>query len=574
MMRPLPTQAGMTEIRLAQAQRLRDGAKTSALIVIGVITYVFIILIASGDNINALIWACLTLPMVGVTLIYAKVGVSGPITKSNYKRYLLGHVLVTIMTGLIWSSFGIFHTDYSSYTSLFIVGSIVCSITAGGMFPGSDYRPAYIALAVCTILPVAIFWILTAPPTIRYFALGLTLFFLFGIYSSARAEINSRDGIIARTQQQLTEETLGRIQVVRENYEEKSRFLAATSHDLSQPLHAQGYFLDALGYLLDRPDQRDLLDKVSASWRAQKDMLDDLVRVTRLDGGVLQPNPEPMNLRDLLDDLCREHQVSVGETGVTIDRHFESTPLISDPTFLRRIISNILSNAVKFSPQDGHITVTLNATASGATVTVRDRGPGIPNHSRADIFDAFTQTGSAAERPDGSGLGLSIVKRLSEKIGASVNLDTPNDGAGLLVTIMIPSHLTLPSQDTGDDQPRRTNLVMIIDDEIDIRDAMMAALSYWGVQAIAAETLSEAAALLRLTRQSPDMMIVDYHLGDGVKGSAVIAALREEFGPDIPAALMTGNVSQVQSDPDIPIVPKPVAPNVLRQLVGLSDQAE
>lgn len=566
-------QASMVGIRLAQARRLQVGAKTSALLVTGIITYVCIILVASSEYTDALIWICAALPMVGVTLLYARFGVSGPITTDNFRRYLLGHVLVTIVTGLVWSSFGIYHTDYSTYTSLFIVGSIVCSITAGGMFPGSDYRPAYVALAICTILPVAIFWILTAPPTIRYFALGLALFFLFGLYSSARAEINSRDGIIARTQQELTKETLGRMRVVRDGYEEKSRFLAATSHDLSQPLHAQGYFLDALGYLLDRPDQRELLDKIQASWRAQKDMLDDLVQITRLDGGVLQPNPEAVDLASLLGDLCREHQVSVGDTGVVIEAVIDPAPLISDPTFLRRIIGNILSNAVKFSPQGGLITVRLAATATGATVSVRDRGPGVPDHARADIFNAYTQTETDSEadvvRPDGSGLGLSIVKRLCEKIGASVHLITPDDGLGLLVTIDIPS-----AQIADSDPLIAANLVLVIDDEADIRDATMAALSHWGVQAICAGTLAEAATLLRLLGQSPDMMIVDYRLGGGVKGSAVIAALREEFGPDIPAALVTGDVSQVRSGANTQLVAKPVAPDTLRRLVGQLDQTE
>lgn len=567
------TQAGIANIRLAQAKRLRAGAMSSAMIVTGVITYVCIILIASGEYTAALIWVCAALPMVGATLLYARFGVSGPITSDNYPRYLFGHVLVTIATGLVWSSFGIYHTDYSSYTSLFIVGSIVCSITAGGMFPGSDYRPAYVALAICTILPVAIYWILTAPPTIRYFALGLTLFFLFGLYSSARAEINSRDGIIARTQQELSKETLARMRVVRDGYEEKSQFLAATSHDLSQPLHAQGYFLDALGYLLDRPDQRALLDKIQASWRAQKDMLDDLVRITRLDGGVLQPNPVAMDLADLLGDLCREYQVSVGGTGVVIMPNLESVPLISDPTFLRRIIGNILSNAVKFSPQAGLIMVSLAATEKGARLTVRDHGPGIAEHARGDVFNAYTQAdddnGAKTQRPDGSGLGLSIVKRLSEQIGASVRLITPNDGMGLCVEIIIPS-----LQPPIGDQQTRANLVVIIDDEVDIRDGMMAALSHWGVQAICAETLDEATALLRLLGQTPDMMIVDYRLSDGVKGSHVIAALRAEFGENIAAALITGDVNQVQSGPNIQIVPKPVAPETLRRLVGLLDQAE
>lgn len=563
------TQAAISEIRLAQAQRLRDGARSSALIVMGVITYVTIILSASGSYQYALIWLIATVPMVGVTLIYAKYGVNGPLSKDNHRRYLFGHVLVTLMTGIIWSGFSIYQTDYSSYTSLFIGGSIVCSITAGGMFPGSDYRPAYVALAIATILPLAIFWILTAPPTIRYFALGLILFFLFGLYSSARAEINSREGIIARTQQDLANETLSRMRVVREGYEEKSRFLAATSHDLSQPLHAQGYFLDALGYLLDRPDQRELLDKIRASWRAQKDMLDDLVSVTRLDGGVLEPNPEPIDLANLLADLCREQQIGVGDRGVTVDGRFRAATINADPTFLRRIISNILSNAVKFSPQDGRVTVTLAPTDSGAKVTVRDRGAGIPEEARATIFDAYTQSGaempSGAERPDGSGLGLSIVKRLCEKIGASVTLITPDDGPGLLVDIDIPSHTLLPADST-----QSARIVIIIDDEVDIRDAMMGALSHWGVQAICAADLAEAAALLRLTAQIPDLMIVDYHLEDGVKGDQVIAALRAEFGPDIAAAIVTGNVSHVDRGPNTQLIPKPVAPETLRRLVGLA----
>jgi signal transduction histidine kinase/CheY-like chemotaxis protein len=564
-----PDHAGMADIRLTQAQRLRDGANVSAMIVTGVIAYVCIILIASDHARNAFIWACLTLPMVAVTLIYARFAVSGSISKDNYKRYLRGHILVTIITGLIWSGFSIYHTDYSSYTSLFVVGSIVCSITAGGMFPGSDYRPAYIALAISTILPVAFYWTLTAPPTIRYFALGLSLFFLFGVYSSARAELNSRDGIIARTQRNLSEETMTRMRVIREGYEEKSRFLAATSHDLSQPLHAQGYFLDALGYLLDRPDQKELLDKIRANWTAQKDMLDDLVRVTRLDGGVLLPQPEMTDISSLLIDLCREHQIGIDPKSVVTERDTDPIQAITDPTFLRRIVGNILSNAVKFSPQEGVISVTLRETETGAKITVRDHGPGIPEAGRAALFGAYAQAETDSVRPEGSGLGLSIVKRLSEGIGVSVDLQTPKAGPGLFVAIDVPS---METQRLGTRSP--ASLVVIIDDDVNIRDAMIAALSNWGVQAIAAETLEEATSLLRLLGQSPDMMIVDYNLGDGIKGGAVISALKDEFGADIPAAIVTGDVSQVQSGPNTQIVLKPVAPPNLRQLVGLSDQTE
>jgi len=561
--------AGIAQIRLAQALRLQKGAKSSAMIVMGVIIYVCIILIASGAAWNALIWFALTTPLVGLTLVYARFAVGGSITKTNYKRYLRGHVLVTILTGLVWSGFSIYHTDYDSFVSLFIVGSIVCSITAGGMFPGSDYRPAYIALAICTLLPVSIFWVLTAPAAIRYFALGLLLFFLFGLYSSARAEINSRDGIIARTQQELTQATLERMRVVREGYVEKSRFLAATSHDLSQPLHAQGYFLDALGYCLDRPDQRELLRKIRASWSAQKDMLDDLVRVMRLDGGVLQPKPERVDLAALLRQLCREYQAGQDTRGITIEHNLEALSLETDPTFLRRIVGNILSNAVKFSPQNGVVSVSLKHTETGAQVCVRDHGPGIPEAARDALFNAYTQANADIEHPDGSGLGLSIVRRLATDIGAHVQLLTPNQGPGLFVTIDIP-----PFEKTAETPRPIPSLVVIIDDEVDIRESMMAALSNWGIQAIAAATGEEAASLLRLMGQSPEFLIVDYRLEGDLRGGAVIKDLRAQFGADIPAAIMTGDVSQVRAGPHIEVVPKPVSPVTLRRLVGRSNQPE
>jgi len=556
----------LDEIRVAQATALKQDARRSALLVWGLVIYIAIILLASGNPFMAFLWVMGTSVMIVVTLIYARFVAPNGITKENFRFYLRGHVIICILTGTLWTSFAIVITDFQSAFSLLIAGSIVTSITAGGMLPGSAYRPAYIALAIPTLLPLSFYWIIFAPNYIRFFGLALILYFMFGLMSSAQAEILSRDGIIAKIQQRLSAEMAEKTRAVRLAYAEKSRFLASTSHDLSQPLHAQGYFLDALSRSVTSSEQGELVEKIKASWTAQKDMLESLVTVTRAEGGMLRPNPTRFDLSELVESILREQEASNVNKDLRLTCQIEgSVTLISDVSMARRIIANALSNAVKHG-KGSDVSVSLQSDDDKAILVVRDGGPG------------FVIDGNVLNEDDGvvstqtvrSGLGLSIIRSLSNLVGADVFIGNRTEASGAKCMITLKNYPTLPTSQTPLGQSQSTNAVLVIDDDRAILDALSSTLSFWGLQVVTAESLEIGLSRLTVTGFNPDLLIVDNRL-DGVStGAAVIRSVRDHLAKDIPVIVMSGDIglpTSVSDQGNVRILPKPVMPDQLRQLI-------
>lgn len=573
-MMPSPEmQLDMSEVRLSQARRLQSGARVSAIVVTVTIIYVALLMFAADRSGMAWLWLAVSLFMVCVTLLYARYRFPRGITLENHRAYLRGHVVITLMTAIVWSTSAILISDFDSYAAMFTAASIACTITAGGMLPGSDYRPAYITLSVGTLLPVSFYLIVFAPTPIRYIGIPLLLYFGFGLLMSAKAEINSRDGIIARARQKLLDASSEQIRQLEQSNAEKARFLSATSHDLSQPLHAQGFFLDALGRMLDTPDQQALFENIRASWRAQKDMLDDLVNITRLDGGLIQPTPEAVAFIPLITQIRNELQPQADRRDIDIHIEGDAPEIISDSGFCRRILSNIMSNAVKFTRDGSTVTITITQHPDTVEVSVQDEGPGIPDTQRDAVFQPAYRID--ARDIDGSGLGLSIVSRLADTIGVDVEMDTPSTGYGLEVRLTFPIAGVLADQmESGTPLPIRVKSVAIVDDNDAVRNSMVMALSSWGVQVVATARPEELIRIMRLQEELPDLLLIDNRLADGRTGADCISSLRNFAKSDIPAILMTGDTSPGEAVSQLPFVtfaPKPIPPDVLHSIVSGSE---
>ena len=245
-------------IRLEQARALKQSAKISAATVeISVITYT--ILIAACVSIpTGVTWFALANFMVIVTLLYAKFRAPNGITERNYKDYLFGHIIICACTGMIWGGFAIHIFVFNNPLVFLVAYTLPITLTLGGMLPSSIYRPGYISLAIFALLPLGFYLIVTLIGASRIFGLGLIIFFGFGMLASARAELNTRDGIIARHVQALSKNLYEKNLEIERANEEKSQFLISTSHDFSQPLHAQGFYIDALAKQLNTTDQKKL----------------------------------------------------------------------------------------------------------------------------------------------------------------------------------------------------------------------------------------------------------------------------------------------------------------------------
>lgn len=572
-----PEQTGALRIELEQARLLRDNVVRSCVFVEAVIVYLTIMIIAFGKTEFAALWFCAASAMVGVTYIHAKFNPRGDLTASNYKRYLRGHIIVCCLTGLVWTVFASLQVDGDDLLSLFVASNMVFAITVGGMLPGSEYRPGFIALASCTILPFAAYWIYALDGGTQMAALGIILYYLFGIMVSGRTDRDTRDGIIARRNQALTDQLVERNRQIEKASEERTRFLAATSHDLSQPLHAQGFFIETLRNELTSERQRELLDQIDETRQGLSDLLRGIVDITRIDSGAVVPDIQTVDLEALLKPLLHQFTTQAEIEGLILKADMEKVSAQTDPVLLSRIVSNLLSNALRYTPPPGQISFKLRDSGSAPVIEIADTGPGIPKDQQESIFDEYVRLNHAgqAAKP-GLGLGLSIVRRLAVLLDVELQLNSA-PGSGTRWTLVLPAAAHPPSatpvSKTQDAKPfASAPLCLIVDDMKPVRDGMNALLTSWGCRTYTAANGEQATRLLGSSQQVPDILLVDRRLGAGLDGGVdVIRQLRGLSGRNTPAILMTGDIANIEEEVaglGIHVMLKPVAPDDLRHMLG------
>lgn len=551
----------LSQIRLEQAKTLKNDAKPSAITVSGIIIYVVVLLMAGQHYYLALIWFISTLTMVGITLVFARLSASDGITSENYQDYLFWHTVITFCTGVVWGANSLLVTDYSSFYSMFVAVTIATSITIGGMFPGNSYRPAYIALAIPTTMSLAAYITITAPLPIRYFGLGLMLYFAFALLSSAKAELATRDWIITKTQQKFAESVVAHNTEVRQVYDSKSRFLAAASHDLSQPLHAQGHYIEALRQTAHTVDQSELIEKIALTWRAQKEMLGDLVDVMRLDGGMIEPRFSTFDLSVILRELVNQIRLEADQHDLEIAFQIPSElSVTSDPIFLRRIVSNALTNAIKHGGSGKEIELSAHVEDDNVNIHIKDRGPGF--HIDGNVLTAPIEI-----RRDG--VGLTSIENMSKLIEATPSLTNRADGLGSVFSLKVPRHRPEISDD-DETQRQPASSVMIIDDDRNVLDAVTMLFTQWGVQTLSAGSVETALSVLRSSGTPIDLLIVDNRLAEDMDAPTAISAIREVTRDDLPAVVVSGDVfapKKLAGMSGVSILPKPVDARELRRFL-------
>ncbi len=316
----------------------------------------------------------------------------------------------------------------------------------------------------------------------------------------------------------------------------KTRFLAAASHDLLQPLHAARLFTSALCERSDDP----LAAKIEASLRSVETLLGALLDVSKLDAGATRVSREAFAIQPMLTALEEEFGAIAAERGLGLRIVASSAGVDSDPALLRRILQNFLSNAIRYTPR-GRVLVGCRRRGDALAIEVWDTGIGIPADKRAEIFQEFHRLAAAGEEEKGLGLGLAIVDRIARMLGHPVAVRSiPGRGSGFAVTVPR-APVPAPAAERAPRGPRGLGgaLVLCLDNEPVILDGMATLLGGWSCRVVAATGLAEAEA--RLGSDAPDLMVVDFHLGGGADGLEAVAALRRRFGVAVPAVLVTAD---------------------------------
>ncbi|WP_417619678.1 ATP-binding protein [Parasphingorhabdus sp.] len=557
----------LVELRIEQATMLKKRVVGSCLIVQFLISYTASIMYFVSGPGTAALWFVSGTAMVLVTFLYAKLKAPDGITRENHESYLVGHMIVSALTGIVWGAVAIFQTDFQLEYTVFTGCLLVSSITLGGILPSSAYRPGYIALALFAVPPFSAFLMIYAPAPIGLVGFAMFIYFAFAMFLSARVEIDTRDTISARKKKELTERVIQQNRTIQRATEEKTRFLAATGHDLSQPLQSQGFFMQALRDMLDRPDQIALLDQVQDSWRAQKELLQGIVDVSRIDSGAIIPQPVLVNIADACERLASEF-LSDNNAKIELITDFEYIETVTDPVLFSRIIRNILSNARKFVPAGGQVEFSLHHANDQAIIEISDNGPGIRKVDIERIFDEYVQLDAAnGENPKGLGLGLAIVRRLCRLLAIEMTLYS-EPGAGTRFTFRLP----IVTSDRVPKNPYKSTirrfeksvLVVVVDDDLAVLASMTQLLSSWNCQVISAANQKDAVQLVSRTSAVPALLIIDKHLDYDQHGLDLIEMLREEVNETVPAILMSGQMGKIdieRAGADIEFFNKPVEPD-------------
>jgi signal transduction histidine kinase/ActR/RegA family two-component response regulator len=352
----------------------------------------------------------------------------------------------------------------------------------------------------------------------------------------------------------------------------KSHFLASASHDLRQPLHALNLFVAQLPTENKPAERKRLVLRIDAAVASMNELFEALLDMTKLEAGILLPNPAEFAMQRLLDRIETTFTELADRKGLCLRVVPCSAWVRSDPILLERILFNLVGNAVRYTAGGG-VVVGCRRRAAQLRIDVCDTGAGIPEDQRQSIFSEFYQLASAApDRKAGLGLGLAIVDRLGRLLGHSVQLQS-NPGRGSRFSVSVPlaaeleDPVPLPAASHAADQAQGKR-VMVIDDDVLVLDGMRGILQSWGCRVQTATSGATALASLANGGAPLDLIISDLRLADGESGIVVIERLRETLGALIPAFVISGDTAPERLREaragGYHLLQKPVSPMTLR----------
>lgn len=544
--------ADILDIRIEQARLLKDNARRSALIVFFIVANTSVILATLGFAYKAGVWLAVASAMIGVTVIYANSVPNAEITRKTVGRYLRGHTMISGATGIVWGAFAIWALDPGSQISLFILSILLVSITLGGLLPGSIYRPGYIALCGAAILPFATYLIVFADMPLQLIGLGFYVYFGVATLASVQNEVNIRDSISSRLTRSATEEIARKNVEIEALVADKSRFVAAISHDLSQPLAAQRHFLEQLLAMPVSPEQKAVLMNFKAAQHNQERLIQDLV-----DFNLVQPSSPPrlqtIALDEAIKTVAREFEGVASVQQIRFEQNLAGDDIHTDPKLLSRIVRNLLSNAMKFTPAGGTVRLLARRHEDHVVIDVEDTGPGIPADQHAQIFDEYVQLEAEGGRKDSSaadgsgdapahgiGLGLAIVKKLAAQLDIDLSMASEL-GVGTRFSLALPPAADqVQAIETAKAVAtlQKCRLLIVSDPQVAITTSVTSHLSQGGHRVFHAEALGEAMAVLDRVQLDFDALIFLPFSTEAGRLERAISDLRDELNSDIPALVL------------------------------------
>ncbi len=515
-------------------------------------------------------------------------------TVADCARWHATFTVFTAVGGLIWGStaWWLFPPDqaHQALLLLVIMGLAAASTTTNPTYPSSFY-----IYALCVVLPL-IFRMASLGEEAHWAMAGVMTLYL-AVVLKAGGELGKafQESLQQRFKNEQLVQDLVKQQAVAEQARrdaeaanrEKSKFLAAASHDLRQPLQALTLFSEALKSLNAEGEGQRLAGQIEKSVHALAGMFDELLDISRLDAGVVAPRFQHFELQPLLDRLYvdfaqlaqakrLEFEVPSGK-GILGSEQTDDVVIYSDAFLVERILRNLIANAIRYT-EAGKVELRCQMQAGSLRLEVIDTGIGISAEALPQIFDEYYQAdNSQRDRRKGLGLGLAIVRRIEKLLGYRIEVvSSPGQGSlfGFSVSLGDAEQLSQPFSISHSKHDLTGVTVALVEDDPDIRQVITELMERWGCRVVGGELPEGVLRKMDAEAIRPDVLVSDYRLPQGVTAVDAITQVRELWGGDIPAIVLTGDMApevlhEIQASGAI-LLNKPVSPARLRSLVYLA----
>ncbi|MBI4995806.1 MAG: hybrid sensor histidine kinase/response regulator [Rhodocyclales bacterium] len=506
------------------------------------------------EGIPAWTWQPALAALYAVTLVRAwliRCYRRAPASRST-RAWGRGQAIGGTVAGVCWGAANTAMLAHVPTESQFFILTVMTVSAAASAAEGFSFPPPSRGFILASLSP-AIVWLLTVGDRLHYvLAVMLAIFVPMTLWQALK-----RNRIFIEAQQLrfrnevLANELTMQRDAAEQAYLAKARFLAAASHDLRQPMQALSIFHELLQSEAQTVRGGEHLANAQRAGEAMNMLLDTLLDVSKLDARVIKPDCQAFPVQALLAEMEREFVPVAEQKGIRLDVRPCPAGIVSDPVLLGRVLRNLLSNAIRYTPS-GRVLVGCRRRQGRLAIAVLDTGIGIAPANQAAIFTEFFQVDNQArDRKQGLGLGLAIVERITRLLDHPLSLRSqPGRGSCFVVTVPLATASASPAPPRPAAElvrlPDRLagRRIAVIDDEEAIRTGMAELMHGWGCEVTAAGSVAECLRLVGHGRVPIDGLISDMGLPGPDNGIGAIAAFRKLYGDDFPALLVTGDTSR------------------------------
>jgi len=540
---------------------------------------------STGSSRLILTWLVLslfaTLGMIILILSYRKSGT----TQQHNQLWLSLFMIAIVANGFIWSAPALFPHTFDSANSVLFLSIMLLGVVAAALPVMSTFSILFTIFSLLALLPITIRFFLSDQALYNIFGFMYVVYFGVQLLSSRnmqnvmlkslRLGFENID-LVKNLKIQNNQAEQARIEAEQANVT-KSKFLAAASHDLRQPMHALGLFVSKINNEQCYPEIKEDIQNIKKSSDALEGLLNSLLDISKLDAGVLTPDISSFNLQTVLDKVIVNGQSKANNKGLHFHHRKTNKVVMSDMLMLQRILNNLVSNAIRYTAT-GSIFIGCRRRNNTLRIEVRDSGIGIANDELGDIFEEFYQSENPErDRSKGLGLGLAIVERLCNLLDHKLDVRSAPDKGSVFSVEVLMSHEQISDATTPSSTENFTSdveglHVLVIDDEALIRKATASTLEEWGCAALLADSAENAIDLLQQNNFIPDIILSDYRLRENKTGVDAIQKVNQFCKKDIPAIIVTGDTAadrlQEAKDSGYHLLNKPLSPAKLRSVMS------